>query len=106
MIDNGVLGGQVLIIIHIIPLVGLERAGAVALGNEVFDKFLNHRRQEVPLERCNTLRRMGGYKVDTNNTTMRSSAIDGYLQDGHVNLLIVAGITHGTSRGYNDTTYL
>lgn len=52
----------------------------MALDNELLDKFLNHGGQEISLESRNAPGRLGGYKIDTDNTTMRSSAINGNLQ--------------------------
>lgn len=59
---------------------GFRRSIAVTLGNKLLDEFLNYGGKEISLERRNTLRRLSGYKIDTDNTAMRSSAINGNLQ--------------------------
>lgn len=59
---------------------GFRRSIAVTLGDELLDEFLNYGGQEVSLKRRNALGRLSGYKIDTDDTAMRSSAINGNLQ--------------------------
>lgn len=84
---------------------GFGRSIAVALGNKLLDEFLNYGGQEVSLECCNALRRLRGYKVDTDNTAMRSSAINGNLQKTCESPSLL-DTRADTEHGYEDTTYL
>lgn len=78
LVDDGIFWQRIAIFINIVSP-GFRRSVAVALGNELLDEFLNYRGQEVSLECRNTLRGLSWYKIDTDNTAMRSSAINGNL---------------------------
>lgn len=57
----------------------------VCLSYKLFHKLLDHGRQEISLECCDALGRLSGYEVDTDDLTMRSSALNSDLLR-HVNI--------------------
>lgn len=71
----------------------------VCLSYKLFQKLLDYGRQEISLECCDTFGRLSGYEVDTDDLTMRFSALKSNLLR-YVNIQILKR-SHECQYGYN-----